>query len=171
MCIITNCPQPASSQSRKGYCAAHAAEAKTAWLAMVDEQKATRKARDAQFEAAYNAAHAAAVTAWQNATPEPMTVAQHESPLDDTSRIVKAWHVSEGVCGFGAVYVKPGTHAFVHWCKHHGHGGGERYYGGCYIAISWPLGQSYERNSAAAYAAADVLREHGIPASAECRLD
>ena len=108
------------------------------------------------------------------ALPKPMAV------LDGA----KTYIISEGVCGFATVKIKAndsttrkflaelkkaklvqGINEFTNapWAKN-SYGGGYRYW------VSG-FGQSYERKKAFAQAFAKVLRDHGINAWAEARLD
>lgn len=92
---------------------------------------------------------------------------------DDSSG--EQWYVSEGLCGFATLVVRPGNSSFAHWLKanvrtYKNHSGG--------LAVSSSSivpedarSQSYDRKSAAVRAAVAVLREAGIKATADTRLD
>lgn len=108
--------------------------------------------------------------------PTPMVVGTPTTPFGndiDTSKQV--YYVSEGVCGFAGVVVRPARGKFVTHCKKYGIGY-KHYYGGWHVA-SWEFAQSirgsqsYEKACAAAYAACKVLNTHGISATVDSRLD
>jgi len=109
------------------------------------------------FEQAYEAG----VAAMNNCQPTPMTVVDRMSG--------QKWHVSEGACGFAWVKIKPARGAFVNWLKandigHRGYPTGYDYW------VS-EGGQSIERKTAFARAFAGVLRNAGLNAHAESRMD
>lgn len=122
------------------------------------------------WEALYCKARLAGLAAGDNHTPRPMTVEAHANPLDDSSKVVKSYHVPEGLCGFAWVNIKPGTSRFARFLKDKGYGRTDSYYGGVTIWIS-NHGQSYERKRAHAAAFAAVLTGAGISATAMSRLD
>ena len=101
--------------------------------------------------AAGSAAHTAAV-------PEPMTVVGGD----------KSYFVSEGMCGFSWVKIKGNT-PFGRHCKKVGIAR-PAYGGGLQIRYPYPS-QSYDRGQAWAYAFADVLKDNGVFAYADGRLD
>lgn len=123
----------------------------------------------------YQEAFAAGQAAAEAAAPTPMYVGTAKSLFDDSFDESKPiYRVSEGVCGFGYVTIRPARGAFVTMLKKRGIGY-KGYYGGWQATASHfgaPRGsQSYERAMAAAQAAANVLRSYGIEAFAEGRLD
>lgn len=125
---------------------------------------------DAQAQALHNKAHAAGMAAGEAAMPTPMIVVQRANPLDDTSPIVKEYApVMEGVCGFAYVTVRPGTSSFARWLRRRGRGY-TAYYGGTAFSVR-QFGQSMTRKAAYADAYASVLREAGIKAYSESRMD
>lgn len=122
-------------------------------------------------------------TAFKGAIPTPMVVYTPKDVLGsltggddggvDTSQPV--YQVNEGVCGFGWVSVKPGGSRFARWLIKEGYGSTDSYAGGVRISL-WKLcgdrqSQSLARWEAAAYAVAEVLREGGITAYGESRID
>lgn len=123
----------------------------------------------------YTEAYAAGKAAAEAAIPTPMIVGTAKSLFDDSIDESKPkYFVSEGVCGFGYVKIRPARGAFVTMLKKRGIGYSA--YGGGYAVPSWLFGsprdsQSYDRAMAAAYAAAEVLGKYGITAYAEGRLD
>lgn len=133
---------------------------------------ATKKAAHKEL---FLAAHEAGMEAGQGHRPEPMHVVERANPLDDSSPITRRYApVMDGVCGFAWIKVRPATSSFARWLKaekdtlpvgiHSGYRGG--------LDI-WVRGfdQSYERKMAYATAFADVLREAGLNAFADGRLD
>ena len=106
----------------------------------------------------FDVAGIAGAAAHHAAVPEPMTVVGGD----------KTYHCSEGMCGFSWVHIKGNT-PFGAYCKKAGvarpaYGGG--------LNIRYPfMSQSYDRGQAWASAFADSLKEHGIFAYADGRLD
>jgi hypothetical protein len=125
--------------------------------------------RNKAYEKLYARAFAAGRMAGELAKPTPMVVTQRENPLNDNSPIQQAWHVPEGVCGFAWIIVRPGGSSFARWLKtekdHR-----RDYYGGICIWVD-DHGQSMARKQAHAEAFAKVLREAGINAHANSRMD
>ena len=115
----------------------------------------------------FQAAHAAGMNALNAATPTPMRIVQADvwgNPVPDA----KVYDVPEGCCGFAWVRIKGNT-AFGREMKKHG-----------LFSRAYPTGlqfwvgeggQSVERKEAFARAFAKVLRDNGIDAYAESRLD
>jgi hypothetical protein len=128
-----------------------------------------RKARYAEFEAAYAKAAAAAKAAGEAAKPRAMVVFDADlagKPVEGGNR----WYEAEGVCGFAWVTVAPGTSSFAKWLVKNKLARAA-YRGGVDIWIS-AFGQSLERKEAAARAMAEVLRtELGVNAYAGSRMD
>jgi hypothetical protein len=73
---------------------------------------------------------------------------EHESPLDDSSPVVKTSAPFE-LEGFAWVIVKPGNAGFGNWLRKTGNGKTDSYYGGIRI---WVSGRGYERKTAYANA-------------------
>lgn len=120
------------------------------------------------FKALYDEAHKAGDEAAKAMQPQPMLVAQHANMLDDNSPIVKAYHVSEGSCGFAWVWFKGNT-AWGRWCLKNKRAE-KSYEGGLRIWVS-NYGQSIERKFAYAAAFCGVLQKHGITAYPQSRDD
>jgi hypothetical protein len=99
----------------------------------------------------------------------PMTVNQHENPLDDNSNVVKSYYVSEGVCGFASVVIRPGNCSFANFIKKN-YGAHKSYYGGVALPVR-QFNQSYQKKVAYAEAFAEVVNKAGIKASVDSRLD
>lgn len=95
------------------------------------------------FQAMYDAAHAAGDKAAINKIPTPMQV-QGFMPE------------SEGLCGFAWVNVKPGTSRFAKWLKEKNLARKDDYYGGVTIWVG-AYGQSVARKEAYVYAFAAEL--------------
>lgn len=122
-------------------------------------------------------AHAAGLAAVEQCRPTPMVVQQHANQLDDNSPVVKQWHVPDGPCGFAWVSIKPCRGPFVTFCKKNGIGSRSDYHKAWHIT-PWDTkagrtaqSQSIELKSAYCGAYAQVLREAGINAWMESRLD
>jgi hypothetical protein len=105
----------------------------------------------AKYSGLWEKAVAAGYAAGRGAEPEPMVVVggvPGEKP--------KAYFVSEGVCGFAWVKVRPGNSKFANWLKKEGLAS-NAYGGGVSIWIS-DYNQSMDRKYAHASAMAEVLR-------------
>jgi hypothetical protein len=124
---------------------------------------------DSELKRIFDAAHAAGIEAANACTPTPMVVAQHENPLDDSSPVEKRWLVPQGVCGFAWITLKPGTSRAARYAKAH-LGARKAYHGGVSIWVH-QFNQSYELKTAYASAFVQVLRDAGIDAYADGRLD
>jgi hypothetical protein len=98
-----------------------------------------------------------------------MVVQQRADVMDDTSPVVQQWVVPDGVCGFAWVKVRPGNCSFALWLKKH-KGGRTDYYGGIVLWVS-AYNQSMEKKLAYARAFAGVVKEAGVDAYADYRLD
>ena len=120
-------------------------------------------------ETLYALAHAAGLAAAQRMNPTPMVVAEHVSPLDDSSPIQRAYYVPDGVCGFAWIVIKPGTCSFARWLVKNGHAK-RHYYGGVSVWVG-DFNQSLERKEAYATAFANALRLNGVKAHADSRMD
>ena len=100
---------------------------------------------------------------------QPMVVQQRENPLNDDSRLVREYFVSDGVCGFASVTVKPANSKFAKFLI--ANGLGRKGYGGGVCMSIRQFNQSLQKKEAYAYAFASVLNEHGIKAYVESRMD
>ena len=121
------------------------------------------------IESLYIQAHDAGNNAVTQTTVKPMIVTQAANPLDDSSAVVNAWVVNDGVCGFASVIIKPATSKFAKFLvanqlarKH--------YAGGVSMSIR-DFNQSLTKKEAYAEGFAKVLRDNGINAWAESRID
>jgi len=102
-------------------------------------------------------------------TVQPMVVQQRENPLNDDSRLVREYFVSDGVCGFASVTVKPANSKFAKFLI--ANGLGRKGYGGGVCMSIRQFNQSLQKKEAYAYAFASVLNENGIKAYVESRMD
>lgn len=116
------------------------------------------------FGELFRKARALGVEAGMNVRPVPMNVVGRDANGNE-----KRWHVSEGMCGFAWVKVRPGNCAFANWLKKQGLGS-KAYGGGVQIWIS-DFNQSVDRKSAMADVMAKVFQQAGIEAIAGSRLD
>ena len=79
------------------------------------------------------------------------------------------YHVSDGVCGFAGVVIKPARGKFVSYLKSLGMGY-KHYYGGWYVSVR-EFVQSMTRKEAYAEAFAKVLTEEGMSCYVDSRMD
>lgn len=114
------------------------------------------------FEALFAKAHTAGHAAATACVPDPMVVV-------DSARC-ECYHVSDGVCGFAWINIKPGGSAFARFLKARSLARTDSYYGGVTVWAG-DYGQSMERKEAYARAFAAVLREAGINAYSHSRMD
>ena len=112
-----------------------------------------------------NEAGVAAVAALQVV---PMVVQERASPMDDGSPVVKEYFVADGVCGFAGIAF-PGVGPFAKYAKQY-LGARKGYPKGLYISVS-AYNQSLQKKEAYAGAYAAVLREAGVKAYMESRMD
>lgn len=119
------------------------------------------------FEGILDAAHAAGIEAAARCVPVPMGVVSadiFDKPLPGAEVEV----VADGVCGFAWVHIKGNT-AFGRWAKAQGHAR-KSDYGGLLLRLRENT-QSMARKEDYGRAMAAVLREHGIDAYMESRID
>src|SRR5438045_1864197 len=86
-------------------------------------------------------AHKAGLAAVVALTVTPMTVVQHADQFNDSSPVVKSYHVEGGVCGFAWVNIKPSTSTFAKCLVKNGHA--RKDYGGVTVWVS-EFGQSMQ---------------------------
>jgi hypothetical protein len=122
-----------------------------------------------QIESIYTQAHTAGNAAVTQTTVTPMIVTQGANPLDDSSAVVNAWVINDGVCGFASVIIKPANSKFAKFLvanqlarKH--------YAGGVSMSIR-DFNQSLTKKESYAYAFAKVLNDNGITAYVDSRMD
>jgi len=119
-----------------------------------------RAARNAGFVALVSVAHAAGIRAGRECRPIPMVVSTASGIAIET--------VDDGACGFAWIEFAGNT-AFGRWAKKEGIAG-NHYPSGLCIWVH-EFGQSVDRKAAYAGAYAQVLRNSGIDAFANSRLD
>lgn len=128
------------------------------------------KAQTETFRELWNRAHAAGEAAVRETTPTPMIVGQSADLFGGGIDYSKpTYFVSQGVCGFAWVVIRPANSAFARWAKktynlRTGYGGGLHYWISDY-------GQSYELKQAYGRAFASVLQDAGLRAYCDSRLD
>ena len=105
----------------------------------------------------------------QQAYVAPMIVQQRQNPLNDNSTLVREYFVSDGVCGFASVTVKPANCKFAKYLVANGLGR-KAYNGGVSMSVH-EFNQSLQKKEAYAHAFAKVLRDNGINAWSESRMD
>lgn len=101
-------------------------------------------------------------------TVVPMVVQERKSPLNDKSPVVQEYVVADGVCGFAGIAFAGNT-AWAKYAKQY-LGARQGYPKGLYIAVH-EFNQSLQKKEAYASAFAAVLREAGIKAYMESRMD
>ena len=117
----------------------------------------------------YQEAHYKGNAAVEITTVQPMIVQQRANPLNDDSELIREYYVSDGVCGFASVNVKPANSKFAKFLVANGLGR-KSYSGGVSMSVR-DFNQSLTKKEAYAYAFARVLTEHGIKAHVESRMD
>ncbi len=128
------------------------------------------KNQNAEFEALYAKAWQAGVKAVEEmAPPVPMIVGTPTTLFGtDIDYTKKTYFVADGVCGFAWVWIKGNT-AFGRWAKKNG-----KAYGGYPTGLNLRIhayNQSMQKKETHAYAMAEVLREAGITAYGQSRMD
>ena len=122
-----------------------------------------------QIESIYIQAHDAGNNAVTQTTVTPMVVSQKANPLDDGSETINQWVVNDGVCGFASVIIKPANSKFAKFLVANGLAR-KAYAGGVSMSIR-DFNQSLTKKEAYAEGFAKVLRDNGINAWAESRMD
>jgi len=125
-------------------------------------EKMERAERYQEFAGLFDAAYSAGLRAGAQHKPKPMHV------YDGFSR-QHIETVSDGMCGFAWVKIRPATSSFARWLVKQGIARAA-YTGGIEIWIS-AHNQSYERKLAHARAMAEHFRANGVNAYADGRLD
>ena len=119
----------------------------------------------------YADAHAKGIAAGNGANPTPMIVGTPTTPLGNDIDYSKDTHyVSDGVCGFAWINIKPARGKFVKFLKDNKIGRKDSYYGGYTVWVSH-FGQSLARKESYARAFANHLNENGIKAYSMSRMD
>lgn len=126
--------------------------------------------RDKEFMSLLVKAQSAGLEAAKAKKPMGMLVTETANPLDPNSEVIMQEYISDGVCGFAWVNVKPGNCPFANFLKKQGEARPDEYYGGVTVWVS-DFNQSMERKEAYAGAYAKVLREAGLKAYMSSRMD
>lgn len=174
MAQCRSCDKPTVGKS--SYCSIHRAEARAAWKAKIGAEAEAREARKSEHATLWARACAEASRAWHETVPTPILVGTTKGLFDDSfDETQPVYHVSEGVCGFASLIIRPANSSFAHWLKANART--SKHYGGGLSVWSSSLvpedarSQSYDRKVAAVRAAVAVLREAGVKASCWERLD
>lgn len=132
--------------------------------------KTTVKMTQRQAAALHRKADAAGMAAGLATRPVPMYVVERANPWDNNSPITRRYAPAMGgVCGFAWVKVRPATGPFVRWLK--AEGLGHKGYTGGWDVWVHQFEQSLECKTAYANAYAGVLREAGLTAYGQSRMD
>ena len=119
----------------------------------------------------YAEAHALGIAAGNACSPPPMVVGPPPPPLgNDIDYSKDTYYVSDGVCGFASVNIKPARGGFVKFLKDNKIGRKDSYYGGYTVWVSH-FGQSLARKESYARAFANHLTDNGIKAYSMSRMD
>lgn len=137
---------------------------------MATNTAAARTAQDAAFAALWQKAKTAGLAAAETARPTPMIVGTPTTPLgSDIDYSRRTYYVAGGVCGFAWVWFAGNT-AWGRWAKKAGIAR-SAYGGGMQVSAGNVGGQSMEIKEAWAHAVSEVLREAGVKAFADSRMD
>jgi hypothetical protein len=132
---------------------------------------ATLVIKKASVDEIYREAYEAGIKAGNGVQVTPMIVGTETSPfsniIDETKQ---TYFVEGGVCGFAWVKIRPARGKFVQFLKDKEIGSKDNYEGG-YTIWCHEFGQSLTRKEAFVQAFAKVLREYGIDAYGQSRID
>jgi hypothetical protein len=118
----------------------------------------------------FESAHEAGLKAGREVGVTPMVVGSPTELFGNEIDWDKStYHVSDGVCGFAGVIIKPARGKFVSLLKKMGRGW-KHYYGGFYMTCR-EFGQSLARKESYCEAFASVLGEAGIRCYVDSRMD
>ena len=118
----------------------------------------------------FESAHEAGLKAGHEVGVTPMVVGSPTELFGNEIDWNKStYHVSDGVCGFAGVIIKPARGKFVSLLKKMGRGW-KHYYGGFYMTCR-EFNQSLTRKEAYCEAFARVLGEAGLRCYVDSRLD
>jgi len=118
----------------------------------------------------FESAHEAGLKAGREVGVTPMVVGSPTELFGNEIDWDKStYHVSDGVCGFAGVIIKPARGKFVSLLKKFGLGW-NHHYGGFYMTCR-EFGQSLARKESYCEAFASVLGEAGIRCYVDSRMD
>ncbi len=118
----------------------------------------------------FESAHEAGLKAGHEVGVTPMVVGSPTELFGNEIDWNKStYHVSDGVCGFAGVIIKPARGKFVSLLKKMGRGW-KHYYGGFYMTCR-EFNQSLTRKEAYCEAFARVLGEAGLSCYVDSRMD
>ncbi|MCK5020169.1 MAG: hypothetical protein KAS32_24235 [Candidatus Peribacteraceae bacterium] len=128
--------------------------------------------RNEKFANIFMQADAAGMKAGNESTPIGMGVDSPKHLLDnEIDRDKPHYEVTDGVCGFASVIIKPANSAFANWVKKqdsiHTY---KSYYGGLNYPVHY-FNQSLTRKEAYASAFSKVLKDNGINSYVDSRMD
>lgn len=132
---------------------------------------ATLVIKKATVDEIYREAYSAGLKAGNEVKVTPMVVGTETTPFSNVIDETKpTYFVEGGVCGFAWVKIRPARGKFVQFLKDKGLGYQNSYSGGYELSCR-EFGQSLTRKEAFVQAFAKVLREYGIDAYGESRID
>ena len=156
----------------------------------MEKRKKAKQVQDKYFNHLMTKGHKAGMVAAEGTQVTPMVVTEDPDMLPAEKK-PKTWVVDEGVCGFAWIEIHPATGAFPKWVKKNA-----KRFGGCWyndkyydnglagmdfgIYKGYPtglhmgthlFGQGMTRKAAYCAGFANVLREAGINAYANNRMD
>ena len=156
----------------------------------MEKRKKAKQVQDNYFNHLMKKGHQAGMVAAEGTPVTPMVVTEHPDMLP-AGKKPQTWVVDEGVCGFAWLEIHPATGAFPKWVKNNAHRfTGEwykdKYYNNGLAGMDFTVrkghptglrmgvqlfGQGMTRKAAYAAGFANVLREAGINAYANNRMD
>jgi hypothetical protein len=126
------------------------------------------------YKAIHDEAHAAGMAAGTAKVPVPMIVGESKGFVGAAANKIDyakpTYYVASGVCGFAWVVIENGRSGYARWVKKNVKNSHKNYYGGWAVWVN-EFGQSMEQKEAYADAYAKVLKEHGIEAMPQSRMD
>ena len=123
------------------------------------------------MQSLYNQAHDAGVAAVEATRVVPMVVGQAKNVFgNEIDYSQETYFVADGVCGFAWISVKPANSKFGKFLTENKLARRDSYEGGLRMPIM-AFNQSLQKKEAYAYAFAKVLREAGVNARVESRMD
>lgn len=156
-CAVNGCEKMTAGKSK--YCYEHRKESRARFKAMLENQAQEKAEREQLYKTVWLEACEAGRQAGESHNPRPMVVQQHANQLDDNSPVVYEETISDGVCGFAWVTIRPANCKFANWLKKNELAKTDSYSGGVKIWIG-TFGQSYERKLKCAKAMAEVINKY-----------